>query len=167
LRARIAQIADHGRVDRYRHAVEGVNSRLDAFQAAGLRVKLKQLSASNERRARVAAAYTKAFEGLPDLSTPFVPAHSRPVWHLYSIESPHRDALMEHLKNLGIGCGVYYPIPLHLQPAYARLGLKKGAFPVSERVAERILSLPMFPEMTDAQVDEVIRGVRSFKSAVI
>lgn len=160
--AKVAQLGDHGRVDRYRHAIEGVNSRLDAFQAAGLRVKLRQLPEKNARRRAIAAAYEKGLAGLSFVTPPFVRANTVPVWHLYCIESPERDALMEHLKAKGIGCGVYYPIPLHLQPAYARLGFKKGAFPVSERVAERILALPMFPEMTDAQVAEVVAAVRSF-----
>lgn len=162
LGAKISQLADHGRLDRYRHAVEGVNSRLDAFQAAGLRVKLRQLPARNERRRQIAAAYARGIAGLPFVVTPSVAAHIVPVWHLYCVESPHRDSLMEHLKARGIGCGVYYPIPLHLQPAYARLGLAKGAFPVSERAAERILALPMFPEMTDAQVAEVVDAVKAF-----
>ncbi len=162
LAAKISQIADHGRLDRYRHAVEGVNSRLDAFQAAGLRVKLRQLPARNDRRRAIAAAYQKGLSGLPFVVTPTVPAHIVPVWHLYCVESPNRDALMEHLKAKGIGCGVYYPIPLHLQPAYARLGLAPGAFPASERASERILALPMFPEMTDAHVAEVIDAVTAF-----
>ncbi len=162
LLARVAQIADHGRIDRYRHAVEGLNSRLDSFQAAGLRVKLRHLPAKNDRRRAIADQYGAGLKGLPHVSLPYIAPYAKSVFHLYSIESDRRDALMAHLQKLGIGCGVYYPIPLHLQPAYEHLGLKKGSFPVSERASERILALPMFPEMTDAQVAEVIAAVRSF-----
>jgi len=162
LAAKIAQIADHGRVDRYRHAVEGVNSRLDSFQAAALRVKLRELPARNERRRQIAARYNLGLAGHKSVTTPRVAPFATSVFHIYCIESDRRDALMEHLKGLGIGCGVYYPIPLHLQPAYEKLGLKKGSFPASERASERVLALPMFPEMTDAQANEVIAAVKSF-----
>jgi dTDP-4-amino-4,6-dideoxygalactose transaminase len=160
--AKVAQIADHGRADRYLHAVEGLNSRLDAFQAAVLRIKLRALEAANERRRAIAAEYNKALVHNSYITAPVIEPYAKHVFHLYCVETSFRDVLMKYLKDAAIGCGVYYPVPLHLQPAYARLRLGRGSFPISERVSERILALPMFPDMTDEQVSVVCDALRNF-----
>ncbi len=167
LAAKVARLADHGRADRYFHTVEGFNSRLDAFQAAILRIKLEQLDNANARRREIAEAYNKELRKHSFATPPVVEAYAKHVFHIYSVESSQRDLFMQHLKDRNIGCGVYYPIPLHLQPAYARLKLLKGAFPVSEHLADRILGLPMFPDMTAADIETVCAAIRSFSPAVL
>lgn len=158
----ITQIADHGRMDRYQHAVEGTNSRLDAFQAALLRIKLRKLEQQNERRRSIAEAYNQALVNNAFITSPHIETYAKHVFHLYTVQTSHRDVLMDQLKQNGIGCGVYYPLPLHLQPAYARLKHKRGDFPVSEQLSERIVALPMFGDMSDGQVQEVCRFLKSF-----
>jgi dTDP-4-amino-4,6-dideoxygalactose transaminase len=158
----IAQIADHGRTDRYFHAVEGLNSRLDAFQAAVLSLKLKNLDAKNQQRRAIAEKYNLALTHNSFISPPHIESYSKHVFHLYCVETSFRDQLMQYLKDKNIGCGVYYPIPLHLQPAYAHLGYKRGDFPASERASERILALPMYPELSDEHVDAVCQALKDF-----
>jgi dTDP-4-amino-4,6-dideoxygalactose transaminase len=149
-------------MDRYFHAVEGVNSRLDAFQAAVLRIKLRTLEQKNDARRKIAERYNQALDHNSFITKPFIDAFSKHVFHLYCIETSYRDELLEYLKDREIACGVYYPLPLHLQPAYAYLGYKRGDFPAAERASERILSLPMYPEMTDDQVDYVCNAIKEF-----
>jgi len=165
--AKVARLADHGRADRYFHTLEGFNSRLDALQAAVLRIKLERLDAMNERRRQIAETYNKALINQSFITPPAVASYAKHVFHLYCVESSHRDQLQAYLQDRKIGCGVYYPIPLHLQPAYARLGLKRGGFPVSESLSERILALPMFPDMTDDDVRTVCEALRAFSPAVL
>lgn len=157
---RIHRLANHGRQDKYLHQEEGFNHRLDAIQAAILRVKLRHLAAWTEGRRRVARAYTERLAGLEAVRTPQVASWAEPVWHLYVVRVPRRDAVLESLRAAGIDAGIHYPIPLHLQPAYRYLGYEEGDFPVTEEVCREILSLPIFPEMTESQVDRVVEELR-------
>jgi dTDP-4-amino-4,6-dideoxygalactose transaminase len=155
---RVRMLANHGRLEKYTHEVEGVNSRLDGLQAAVLRVKLRHLDAWNAARKAHAAAYRAALAGA-DLALPVTAPGADPVWHLFVVRTPRRDALRDRLKRHGVATGVHYPLPLHLQPAYAHLGLGPGALPVTERAAGEILSLPMYPEMTPEHVARVAEAV--------
>ncbi len=156
-------LRNHGSEKKYHHDLVGVNSRLDELQAAWLLIKMKHIDKWNAARRKHAAEYDKAFEKLP-LDLPHIPKGCVTNRHLYSIQTEHRDALSHHLDQKGIGNGVYYPLALHLQPCYRSLGYKKGDFPVAERATQRILSLPMYAEMTPGQVKAVIGAVRSFFS---
>ena len=151
-------LANHGRQSKYIHLREGVSSRLDGLQAAILRVKLGHLDGWNAARRRLAGKYLSALAG-SGVQLPETAPGSEPVWHLFVIRATDREGLRASLTARGIETGVHYPCPLHLQPAYTRLGMPKGALPVTERVADRILSLPMFPEMTDAQLDRVVAAI--------
>jgi dTDP-4-amino-4,6-dideoxygalactose transaminase len=146
---------DYGQRRKYEHAVKGGNWRLDTLQAAVLRIKLRNLDAWNAARRAAAAAYSARLAGLPGLRLPEVAPGVEPVWHLYVVECERRDELVRQLNDAGIGAGVHYPVPVHLQDAYADLGYARGAFPNAERQARRVLSLPMFPEITDAEITTV------------
>jgi len=146
----------------YDHVRVGHNCRLDEVQAAILRVKLLRLEAWTASRRRVAAIYDEGFSGLPLIRPPLGSESSKPVFHLYTIRTPRRDALAEDLRRHGIGCGVYYPTPVHLQPAYASLGVKAGALPVTEAASREALSLPMFAELSAADAGRVVETVRRF-----
>jgi dTDP-4-amino-4,6-dideoxygalactose transaminase len=161
LAGRCARLRDHGRVDKYVHEMPGYNSRLDTLQAAILSVKLASLDGWNAARRRVAHWYHERLAGVADLVRPVPAADTEPVWHLYVVHHPKRDALRKALTDADIGCGIHYPVPLHLQPAYRSLGYADGRFPVTERLAATCLSLPIFPELTESAVDriaEVVRG---------
>lgn len=155
-------LRDHGQAKKYYHDVEGYNGRLDSIQAGFLRVKLAHLTAWNAARQKRATEYGKLLGGMEGaLTRPFEPSWSRAVYHLYVVQTDDREGLMEHLKNVGIGTGIHYPIPLHLQKAYESLNYSTGEFPVAEKAAGRIVSLPMFPHLTSEQqkrvADEVSR----------
>jgi dTDP-4-amino-4,6-dideoxygalactose transaminase len=156
-------IRDHGQAKKYYHDVEGYNGRLDSIQTGILCVKLKHLAGWNESRRERAAEYKNLLQksGI-DVQIPYEPSWSRSVYHLYVIRSADRDGLMSHLKDAGIGTGIHYPIPLHLQKAYESLDYKTGDFPVTEKVAEEIVSLPMFPTLTSDQQQVVISEVKEF-----
>jgi dTDP-4-amino-4,6-dideoxygalactose transaminase len=158
--ARCRMIREHGQSKKYHHEMEGYNGRLDAIQAGFLRVKLRHLGAWNEQRRECARIYDGAFAGAGDvLTTPHVPEWSRPVYHLYVVQVADRQALQESLAAAGVGTGIHYPVPLHLSPAYASLGFRRGDFPVAERAADTVLSLPMFPGLSPEQqrrVGEVV-----------
>jgi dTDP-4-amino-4,6-dideoxygalactose transaminase len=163
--ATIRMLRDHGQAKKYYHDMEGYNGRLDALQAGLLSVKLRHLAAWNAKRREAAARYHDLLnEATLDLVMPFEPTNSRGVYHLYVIQVTDRDALMAELGNQGIGTGIHYPIPLHLQKAYTSMNLVRGSFPVAERAADRIVSLPMFPNLTEADqkrvVDAVVRCMR-------
>ncbi len=158
---KIRLLRNHGSRQKYHHEIVGMNSRLDEIQAAWISIKLKHVRRWNAERRKHALVYDSAFKGLP-LRIPVIQEHCVPNYHLYSIQCDKRDQLAKHLDRLRIGNGVYYPGALHLQPCYRSLGYKKGDFPVTERVTKRILSLPMYAEMTAAQRNAVIHGVRSF-----
>lgn len=161
LAERARMLRNHGRRDKYEHQIVGYGYRLDALQAAILDVKLKHLPQWNERRRAHAAYYTKLLSGL-DLVTPFEPEHLCGVYHLYVVAAPKRDALLEHLKTRGVQAGIHYPIPLHLQPVYQNLGYRRGDFPEAERAADQILSLPMYPELTNEQIEYVVEAIKGF-----
>ncbi len=162
---RVAKLRDHGRSSKYEHDVEGFAERLDTLHAAVLRVKLRHLDEANRARQRLAARYSQLLSGVGDLRLPAQRHERLSVWHLYVVRSERRDALLDHLKAERIGAGVHYPLPLHLQPAWRGLGYARGDLPVTEAFAAECLSLPLYPEMTEAQQDRVVSSVRSFFEA--
>ncbi len=161
--AKVRMLRDHGQIKKYFHDVEGYNGRLDAIQAGILQIKLKHLPEWNTQRRARAAEYNRLFEaaGSP-VTRPFEPPWCRAVYHLYVIGSDRREELIVFLKELGIGTGIHYPIPLHLQQAYKSLGYGPGDFPNTERAAGIIVSLPMFPSLTAEQQERVVAGIRQF-----
>ncbi|MEA3247684.1 MAG: DegT/DnrJ/EryC1/StrS family aminotransferase [Gemmatimonadota bacterium] len=159
---RLMRLRTHGSVKTYFHEEVGFNSRLDALQAAVLHAKLPHLAAWSAKRRENAAYYTAAFADVADVVTPTVDPANESIFNQYTIRVPRRDALKEHLAAKGIGHSVYYPLPLHQQECFAYLGYKAGAFPESERASAEVLSLPIYPELTRAQLDEVVSAVRGF-----
>lgn len=158
--AMIRMLRDHGQAKKYYHDIEGYNGRLDALQAGLLSVKLKQLAQWNAKRREAAARYQELIKDAEvDVTLPFEPTNSRGVYHLYVIQVADRDALQAELGKEGIGTGIHYPIPLHLQKAYASMNLGRGSFPVAEQAADRIVSLPMFPNLTEADQKRVVDAV--------
>lgn len=153
---------DQGRTDKYTHAFEGRNYRLDTLQAAILRVKLPYLDSWNARRRAIAQQYNRLLSDVPDIQPPTISDMRRHVFHLYVIQTPRRDELFRWLHERGIGAGIHYPKPLHLQPAYEYLGHKQGDFPVAEACAQRVLSLPCYPELTDGQIAFIVAMIRRF-----
>ncbi|HEY2105303.1 MAG TPA: DegT/DnrJ/EryC1/StrS family aminotransferase [Candidatus Binataceae bacterium] len=154
-----ARLGDHGRTSHYGHDAYGYNSRLDTLQAAVLRAKLDHLDAWNRRRREIAARYRELLS-TTGVRIPEERAGFRSCYHLFTIQSTRREAIRAALTNAGIGNGIHYPLPLHLQPACAALGYRPGDFPVSERIAETTLSLPMHPHLTDAEIETVAAVVR-------
>lgn len=154
----IATLRNYGSRVKYHNEIIGYNSRLDEIHAAFLQVKLARLDAENQRRRDIAARYLTGMEGA-GLTLPFVPEWAEPVWHLFVVRHPDRDAFARRLSDEGIGTVIHYPIPPHRQPAYADLGHGEGAFPISEAMHREVLSLPMGPSMTDEQVERVIESV--------
>jgi dTDP-4-amino-4,6-dideoxygalactose transaminase len=166
LARKVRMLRDHGQAQKYYHDMEGYNGRLDAIQAGILRIKLRHLTAWNERRRECARQYQELLGSAdPEVRLPFEPSWSKAVYHLYVVRVQNRDALQKHLAEAGIGTGIHYPIPLHLQKAYANLGYRKGDFPVCEGVAADILSLPMFPQLTSEQQRRVVKEVHNFAKA--
>lgn len=161
LAARAKSLREHGSTVRYHHDEVGYNYRLEGIQGAVLGVKLKHLESWTRARQRVAACYAELLKDTP-LRLPTVTAGNESAWHLYTVRSPRRDELKKHLDANGIGNAVHYPMPLHLQKAYANLGYKAGDFPVAEKASREVLSLPMFPELTDAQIQRVADVVKDF-----
>ncbi len=159
LAAKVRMMRDHGQVKKYYHDMVGYNGRLDTIQAGILHAKLPHLEQWNTSRRERAAAYHRLLTGVEDVSLPFEPAWSRAVHHLFVIRTPDREGLMQHLKEADIGTGIHYPIPLHLQNAYTSLSYRPGDFPVTERVAREILSLPMFPQLTQEQQERVSKEI--------
>jgi len=158
----VRRLREHGQAQKYFHETEGYTGRLDAIQAAFLRVKLPLLEGWIEGRRRGAAWYRQALGDLADVELPKEAAWARHVYHLYVVRAERRDALQAHLEKAGISTGLHYPMPLHLQKAYAHLGFGRGSFPHTERTSDRLLSLPMFPELTESDVGRVADSVRSF-----
>lgn len=159
LAQRVRMIRDHGQAKKYYHDIEGFNGRCDALQAAALRVKLRHLPAWNEARRNNAARYQERLAQVRGVVTPSVAEGVLPVWHLFVVQVENRDAVMAAMKEKGIACAMHYPVPLHQQKAYAALGFGKGSFPVTEAYASRLLSLPMFPELTEEQIDYVCESL--------
>jgi len=163
LAAQVRMLRDHGQAKKYYHGMEGYNGRMDAIQAGILHVKLQHVTEWNKQRRARAAEYRKLFEatGSP-VNPPYEPSWSRAVYHLYVVRTEHREELMAFLKEQGIGTGIHYPIPLHLQKAYHALGYSSSDFPATERVANEIVSLPMYPQLTAAQQARVVEQVVQF-----
>lgn len=161
LARKIRMLRDWGAEKKYQHVVKGFNYRMEAVQGAVLRVKLRYLESWIEARRDHAAAYNRLLADC-DLVLPVEARGNRHVYHLYAVLSPERNLLMESLKAQGVQTGLHYPDPVHLLPAYADLGYRAGDFPVSERIARQELSLPMFPELTDEQIEEVAHHVGEF-----
>lgn len=159
---RLMRLRTHGSVQTYLHEEVGYNSRLDALQAAVLGAKLPHLATWSAKRRENAAFYSEAFADLADVTPPFIDPANESIFNQYTIRVAQRDALKEHLKAKGIGHSVYYPLPLHLQPCFAYLGYQEGSCPESERASREVLSLPVYPELTRGQRDEVVAAVRSF-----
>ena len=157
--ARVRKLGNYGSDVRYVNPLKGVNSRLDPLQAAVLSVKLETLEAENTRRQQIAAHYNAELADTP-LILPAAPNWAKPVWHIYAVRSPRRDALRDRLAAAAIGTLIHYPIPPHLQGAYAEMGLVAGSFPIAEQLAREVLSLPINPHMSDDEVARVIAGVK-------
>jgi dTDP-4-amino-4,6-dideoxygalactose transaminase len=159
LAARIQMIRDHGARQKYDHDVIGLNSRLDTLQAVVLSAKLRRLAGWNEARRAAAGRYDALLAGAADIIVPRVLDGNEPVWHLYVVRVPDRDRVIKELRAAGIGAGIHYPVPLHLTGALTGLGYPEGAFPVAERAAREIVSLPLFPEITPAQQERVVSAL--------
>jgi dTDP-4-amino-4,6-dideoxygalactose transaminase len=156
----LRMLRNYGQQQKYHHVVRGYNRRLDNLQAALLRVKLKHLDAWNNARRDHSDVYRQFLPA--GVLAPVVADYAEPVWHLYVIQVDDRDGLQTYLGERGIGTGVHYPIPIHLQPAYRDLGYRKGDFPIAEQTAETILSLPMYPELRQTAIEEVVGAVAEF-----
>ena len=155
-------LRDHGSKSKYQHVVAGHNYRLEALQAAILNVKLQHLEEWTASRRQYATQYGKLLSDCPFIQIPKEHSQVKSVYHLYVIQADNRERLLEYLDRADIGTGLHYPVPLHLQPCFAYLGYKEGAFPCAEASAKRILSLPMFPELTEAQVEYVAESIANF-----
>lgn len=165
---RMKMIRDHGQAKKYYHDIEGYNGRLDSIQAGWLSVKLRHLAKWNQSRRELAHRYHQLFAELKGtVRIPVEAAWTKGVYHLYVVRVADREALQAHLAEAGIGTGIHYPIPLHLQKAYQHLNYKKGDFPITERVAMEIVSLPMFPQLTQEQLALVTTSVKEFATSKI
>jgi dTDP-4-amino-4,6-dideoxygalactose transaminase len=162
LRNKIQVLREHGQPKKYFHSVIGWNARMDGIQGAVLSVKLKHLARANAARHLRAEQYDRLLAGVSGILTPKEAQQRRHVYHLYAVRVKQRDRLLQALGERGIGCGIHYPIPVHLQEAYRFLGYAVGSLPVAERCANEFLSLPMFPELTAEQVESVVTELRSF-----
>jgi dTDP-4-amino-4,6-dideoxygalactose transaminase len=160
LQERIRTLRDHGQVRKYHHAAIGWNCRMDGIQAAVLSVKLQHLDNWNSLRRLHAAEYQSSLKDIDEVVRPFVAPYAEHVYHIYAIRVEDRDEALWRLNGKGIQCGIHYPVPVHLQKAYQSLGHARGSFPVSERIARELISLPMFPELTQAQIDMVIFALK-------
>ncbi|HXR17395.1 MAG TPA: DegT/DnrJ/EryC1/StrS family aminotransferase [Terriglobales bacterium] len=159
-------LRDHGSAKKYYHDVEGYNGRLDSMQAGMLRVKLKHLTRWNEQRRESARIYDRLLAPMEgSVVAPTQASYSKSVYHLYVVRTPFRDELQKHLSEAGVGTGIHYPVPVHLQRAYAAMGWKKGDFPVSENAADQILSLPMFAGLTSDQQKRVAESIAQFATS--
>jgi dTDP-4-amino-4,6-dideoxygalactose transaminase len=159
---KIRMLRDHGQAKKYFHDVEGYNGRLDAIQAGVLRIKLKRLTEWNQARRDHATLYDQLLSDVPGVTLPFQADYAQSVYHLYVIMVDNRGALQKFLGDNGVATGLHYPLPLHLQKAYEHLRHKKGDFPVTERVADTLLSLPMYPELTRPQIEYVVELIKRF-----
>ena len=151
---------DHGQSKKYSHSIIGWNARMDGFQGAVLSVKLKHLPAWTEGRRKNAALYNQLLSGVENIILPTEASYGKHVYHIYAIRAQNRDALIKALQERDVHCAIHYPVPLHLQDAYSSLGYKKGDFPVTERVAEGLVSLPMFAELTQEQIETAAQELK-------
>jgi dTDP-4-amino-4,6-dideoxygalactose transaminase len=155
LAERIRMLRDHGQSEKYKHAFIGWNDRMDGLQGAILSVKLRHLDEWNNARRERAGFYDELLEDLPNIVLPREAPYARHIYHIYAVRVPHRDKIIAALHNQGIGCGIHYPVPIHLQKAYECLGCTRGSFPAAEQSAHEVLSLPMYPELTIEQLERV------------
>jgi dTDP-4-amino-4,6-dideoxygalactose transaminase len=167
LQEKIRILRDHGQIRKYHHTMIGWNCRMDGIQASVLSIKLRHLEKGNELRRSRAAQYDRALAGMQEIVTPYEHPYARHVYHIYAIRVRERDQVLRRLGEMGIACGVHYPVPVHLQEAYSSLGYEEGAFPIAEQAAKEFVSLPMFPELTPAQIDMVAEGVKDAFAANI
>jgi len=159
---KVRMLANHGRFDKFTHQTAGTNSRLDTMKAAQLSICLKALDSWNKDRRRAADLYKELLSPYAEISCPQVPDNCEPIWHLLVIRHAQRDELRQYLQEEGIQTGLHYPKPLHLQPAYDSLGLGRGSFPEAEKATDEILSLPMFPFITEAEIQAVVDAIGRF-----
>jgi dTDP-4-amino-4,6-dideoxygalactose transaminase len=162
LAARLKRLRMHGGAKEYFHDEVGFNSRLDALQAAVLSAKLPHLAQWSDKRRQNAKFYDAALADVPGVTTPYVEPANESIFNQYTIRVERRDDLRNHLKSRGIGNAIYYPLPLHLQPCFAYLGYKEGTCPEAESAAREVLSIPIYPELTDAQKHEIVDTIRGF-----
>ena len=151
-------LANHGRLEKYTHKIEGVNSRLDSLQAAILRVKLRHLDEWNRKRRAHADFYLESLSQ-SEVRTQAVNPNAEPVWHLFVVRVQDREALQERLKAAGVSTGVHYPIPLHVQPAYESRQIPLGSLPITEAAASEVVSLPMYPELSQEQLESIVNAM--------
>ena len=163
LAERIRMLRNYGSQEKYKNEMKGHNSRLDPLQAAFLSVKLKRLEEWNNRRRALAAVYMDKLKDVPGLTLPHAPEWTEPVWHIFAVRHPRRDALQKHLKDNGVGTLIHYPIPPHMSGAYKEFSKWTGRLPVTEEISRTILSIPMGPHLKKREQDHVIRCIRSFK----
>lgn len=154
--ARLRSLRNHGFVQTYVGEEQGWNSRLDEIQAAILRVKLRHLDRWNDARRAIAAHYTMLLARVPEVTIPKIADWGEHVFHQYTVRLPQRDRVRKYLEERGIATGLYYPVPMHLQPMFGSLGYRRGDFPVAEQAADKVLSLPMYPELSSEQVERVV-----------
>ncbi|OGJ84563.1 MAG: erythromycin biosynthesis sensory transduction protein eryC1 [Candidatus Raymondbacteria bacterium RifOxyA12_full_50_37] len=159
---KIRRLRDHGQSKKYIHEIEGYNGRLDALQADFLTIKLSKLNEWNELRQQIARRYDNLLANVGDIVTPFTPVWARSIYHLYVVRTQRRDPLKKYLLDHGIETGLHYPLPLHLQAAYEKLGYPPKSFPVTEKAALEILSLPMFPSLSESRQERVIEHIKEF-----
>jgi len=162
--AKIRMVRDHGQSKKYHHDLIGWNDRMDGIQGAILSAKLKHLSAWNEARRKNAHLYTKLLKNTGGIALPEEAPYARHIYHVYAVRVPNRDKLMSALGEKGISCGIHYPIPIHLTDAYKFMGLGKGSFPAAEKCADEFLSLPMFPELAEEQIEYVCSEIKGLLS---
>jgi dTDP-4-amino-4,6-dideoxygalactose transaminase len=162
LAEKMRMLRDHGQAKKYHHSMIGWNARMDGFQGSVLRVKLKYLSAWNEARRRNAQFYDELLSDVSNVIIPVEADYAKHVYHIYAIRTQNRDALISTLAEKDIHCGIHYPIPIHLQPAYKFLGYGTGSFPVAEKCAKELVSLPMFPELSKEQIQYVVHETKLF-----
>ena len=163
--ASVRMLRDHGQAKKYYHDIEGYNGRLDSIQAGLLHIKLKHLAKWNEQRRERAAEYNRLLAGNAMITRPYEPTWSRAVYHLYVVRTPDRDGMIDHLKHAGIGTGIHYPVPLHMQKAYASLAYAPSDFPIATAAASQIVSLPMFPHLMAEQQARVATQALAFTAA--
>ena len=166
LQEKIRVLRDHGQIRKYHHTMVGWNCRMDGIQAAVLSIKLRHLEKGNETRRSHAAQYHGALAGFDAIVTPYEDPYARHVYHIYAVRVRERDEVIRRLGEMGIACGIHYPVPVHLQEAYSNLGYEVGSLPVAEQVAKEFVSLPMFPELSPAQVGTVAESVKEVLSTL-
>jgi dTDP-4-amino-4,6-dideoxygalactose transaminase len=156
----VRSLRDHGQTAKYRHNRIGWNGRMDGLQGAVLSIKLRHLPDWNAARIRHAATYTERLSEMEDIILPIKAEYAHHIFHIYAIRVAERDRVMDHLADMGVSCGIHYPVPVHRQQAYDFMGLGEGSFPASEKCARQLISLPMFPELTDEQIRMVTDALK-------